>query len=584
MNFRLLCGAAALALGIAAAPVAAQTIYPIDRASILAGSKFDVKVEFPAMIINAVGMRVTLNGQDILQTGNGNPTFIQAEDGKLVSSLIVRDMSLSTPGSYTLQASDGTNTKSVTWEVYATPANPVAKNVILFIGDGMSVAHVTAARILSRQVVEGKYKSKLTIDSFPQMATIGTSGVDSVITDSANSAHAYTTGHKSTTNALGVYVSRAAVNTAHPRVETLAEIVKRKTSKSVGVVTNTEIEDATPASMTSHTRSRSDYDIIVEQQYNVRPDVILGGGAANFLPKSAPGSRRADDQDFIAKYRAAGYPVATTVGEMQAAAANAGNTKLLGLFHLSNMDGVLDRKFLKANTVKTYPQQPDLTEQVKAAIDVLSRNPNGFVLMVESGLIDKFSHPLDWERAVYDTIMLDNAVKVAVDYAGNRNDTLIMVMPDHTHGINIVGTVDDARAGDQMRDKIGVYQDAGYPNYPAPNAENYPEKVDVTKRLAVFFNNFPDYYETFRPKLDATFNPAVQDPVSKVYVANQKYKDVPGAMLRTGNLPRATGSTGVHTADDGIARGFGPGSDQLKGFVENTEIFRIMANALALGR
>ncbi len=584
MNWRLLCGAAALALGIAAAPATAQTIYPIDRASILAGSKFDVKVEFPAMIINAVGMRVTLNGQDILQTGNGNPTFIQAEDGKLVSSLIVRDVSIPTPGSYTLQASDGTNTKSVTWEVYGTPANPVAKNVILFIGDGMSVAHVTAARILSRQVVEGKYKSKLTIDTFPAMATIGTSGVDSVITDSANSAHAYTTGHKSTTNALGVYVSRAAVNTAHPRVETLAEIVKRKTAKSVGVVTNTEIEDATPASMTSHTRSRSDYDIIVEQQYNVRPDVILGGGAANFLPKSAPGSRRADDQDFIARYRAAGYPVATTLGEMKAAAANTANTRMLGLFHLSNMDGVLDRKFLKANTVGTYPQQPDLTDQVRAAIDVLSRNPNGFVLMVESGLIDKFSHPLDWERAVYDTIMLDNAVKVAVDYAGSRNDTLIMVMPDHTHGINIVGTVDDSRTGDQMRDKIGVYQDAGYPNYPAPNAENYPEKVDVTKRLAVFFNNFPDYYETFRPKLDATFNPAVQDPASKIYVANQKYKDVPGAMLRTGNLPRATGSTGVHTADDGIARGFGPGSDQLKGFVENTEIFRIMATALALGR
>ncbi|MHA4875520.1 hypothetical protein ACX0FC_19295, partial [Enterococcus faecium] len=76
--------------------------------------------------------------------------------------------------------------------------------------------------------------------------------------------------------------------------------------------------------------------------------MILGGGAANLLPKSAPGSRRADDQDFIAKYRAAGYPVATTVGEMQAAAANTATTKMLGLFHLSNMDGVLDRKFLKA--------------------------------------------------------------------------------------------------------------------------------------------------------------------------------------------------------------------------------------------
>ena len=87
------------------------------------------------------------------------------------------------------------------------------------------------------------------------------------------------------------------------------------------------------------------------------------------------------------------------------------------------MDGALDRKFLKGGTVKKFPDQPDLTEQVSAALDVLSRNPQGFFLMVESGLIDKYTHVLDMERAVYDTIMLDNAVKLARDWAARAATT-----------------------------------------------------------------------------------------------------------------------------------------------------------------
>ena len=83
----------------------------------------------------------------------------------------------------------------------------------------------------------------------------------------------------------------------------------------------------------------------------------------------------------------------------------------------------------------------------KAALEVLSRSPNGFVLMVESALIDKFTHPLDWERAIYDTIMLDESVRVAKQWAAKHPDTLIMVTPDHTHAISVVGTVDEIAPG-----------------------------------------------------------------------------------------------------------------------------------------
>jgi alkaline phosphatase len=217
----------------------------------------------------------------------------------------------------------------------------------------------------------------------------------------------------------------------------------------------------------------------------------------------------------------------------------------------------------------------------RAALAVLSRNPDGFVLMVEAGLIDKYNHPLDWERSVYDTIMLSNAVQVAKDWAAARDDTLIIVTPDHTHGVSIVGTVDDAKPGPEMRDKIGVYSDAGFPNYPPPNASGYPERVDVSRRLAVFYGNFPDYYETYGPKLDGPFVPSVRN--DKDYVANQKYKDAPGAVLRTGNLPRGA-DTGTHTMDDAVLTAMGPGSEDFHGFMENVEVFRVMVNALGLGR
>jgi alkaline phosphatase len=557
----------------------AVTIYPIHNATILAGSRFDFKIEFDG-VVKPDDIKVTINGANLPQWFGRSANFLDREKGANGSALVLRDVSLEKPGYYRVVAGDGKTTQVVTWEVYGGDGPRKAKNVILFIGDGLSVAHRTAARILSKGITEGKYHGKLAMDTMPYMALVGTSGVDSIITDSANSMSAYTTGHKSSVNALGVYADRTPDTLDDPKVETITSLVKRKLNMAVGVVTNTEVEDATPAAMVAHTRRRSDYDVIVEQFYESGVDVLMGGGSASFLPKSTPGSRRKDDVDYIAKFRQAGYTLATTDQEMRAAVANPAARKVLGLFHPSNMDTVLDRKFLRKGTVGKFPNQPDLVDMVQAAIEVLSRHPNGFVLMVESGLIDKQSHPLDWERAVMDTIMLDKAVEAAKDFAARGNDTLVLVTADHSHGLSIVGTVDDNAKGELMRDKVGVYEKAGYPNYPQPNGEGYPERLDVSKRLAIFFANFPDYYETFRPKLDGPFVPAVQSP-QKVYVANEEYKNAPGAMFRPGILPRDA-SQGVHTGEDVILTAVGPGSQYVHGFIENTDIFRIMAIALGL--
>ena len=154
------------------------------------------------------------------------------------------------------------------------------------------------------------------------------------------------------------------------------------------------------------------------------------------------------------------------------------------------MDGALDRHILHGTTVAKYPHQPDLVDMTRAAIEVLSRHPNGFVLMVEAALIDKYLHPLDWERSVYDTIMLDNAVRLAKELCGQEQRHTDPGDPDHTHGVSLVGTVDDDNPAPEMRDKVGVYDKAGYPNYPAADADGYPAKG---RRLAASRDVFADF-------------------------------------------------------------------------------------------
>lgn len=560
----------------------AQTIYPIDRAEILAGAKFDLKVEFAGEVA-ANTASLTINGADAASVFGKAPELIAQEAGQPRSALLLRDVTLSKPGRYTVEAGDGAVRRSVSWTVYDTGPRR-AKNVILFIGDGLSPAHRVAARLLSKGIQEGRAGGKLAIDDMPQMALVSTAGSDSIITDSANAASAYATGHKAAVNAMGVYADRTPDPLDDPKVETLASVAKRRLGLSIGIVTNTEVEDATPAAVIAHTRRRAAYDDIVAQFYAAQPDVLMGGGAAYFLPKSANGKRK-DDIDYLAKFRDAGYAVATSATELETAS-KAGPRKLLGLFAPGNMDGVLDRRFLKGGGVTKNPDQPDLTQQVAVALDVLSKNDAGFFLMVESGLIDKYAHALDMERAVYDTIMLDNAVRQTRDWAKARgDDTLILVVADHNHPNALVGTVrDDFAEGDDvpLRERIGVYERAGFPNYPAPDASGYPDRVDVSRRIAIFSASLPDHYETLRPKLDGPNQPTEAGDKPGTFKANDKYKGVPGAVLRIGNLP-AMMNASVHSGEDVILTAAGPGSDRVRGSLENTDVFRVMADALGLG-
>ena len=566
-----------LAIGLSPCALG-QTIYPLNRAEILAGSRFDFKVEFPGSPAREA-VSVTINGEDAVKVLGGQLDYIDKEDGQDYAAYSLRGVELKKAGAYNVVAKAGEKSGSVAWEVFDTPKGAVAKNVILFVGDGLSVAHRTAARMMAKGIVEGRYGGELAIDDMPHMALVSTSGSDAVVTDSANSMSAYSTGHKSCVNALGIYCSRAKGNLNHPKVETLGEIAKRKGGLSVGVVTNTEIEDATPAGVVSHTRRRADYNDIVKMFFDAKPDVILGGGSPNFLPKSTPGSKRADEDNYIEKFKAEGYAFASTATEMKAAAKD-GKTKLLGLFNTSNIDGAYDLKVHKGSTAR-FPDQPDLVDQTKIAIEMLSKNDKGFVLMVESGRIDKYAHSLDWERSVYDTILLDNAVKAAKEFAQKRNDTLVIVVPDHAHMVGIIGTYDDDLPGVTPREKLGVYEKSKFPQY-QPDKDGYPESVDLKQRLAFTFGSYPDHCFDARPHLNGEFVPAVAGPEKGSYVANETACTNTSARV-VGNLP-VDANSGVHAADDVILTAMGPGSEAFHGRIDNTRVFRVMTTALGLAK
>jgi alkaline phosphatase len=561
----------------------AATVYPLDRATILVGSPFDFKVEFDA-VVKPEDVKVTVNGQDYEAVFGKKAEFVAeekgAEDKVLGSALILRGLTIGVAGAYKVEVSAGSEAKSVAWDVYETVAEPKAKNIIFMIADGLSVAHRTGARIMSKGMTEGKADGRLAMDDIPPVAFIGTSSTHSIATDSANTASAYMTGHKSRVNALGVYADRTPESLDDPKVETIAEALRRTTKKAVGIVTTAEVEDATPAALVAHTRKRADKAEIVGMMLDVTPDVLLGGGSAYFLGKDVPGSKRKDDKDYIAEFKNAGYALAIDKTEL-AAAAGSNQEKLLGLFHTGNMDVTLDREFLKKGTVDKFPNQPGLVDMTKAALDKLSKNPEGFFLMVEAASVDKMSHPLDWDRALVETIEFDKAVAVAREFADKNPDTLIVVTGDHTHGVAIIGTVDDEKPGTEMREKVGTYDNAGFPNYEDKDGDGYPDRVDVSRRLFLAANNGPDHYETFRPKLDGPFVPAVQNE-AKEYIANEAYKDVPGAVFATGNIPKDE-DTGVHAVDDIVLQAAGPGAEGFRGYMEQSDVYRVLADTFALG-
>lgn len=544
-------------------------VLPIDNAKFLQGQKFDFAVEIKN---GSADMNVQINGKDAAAFFGKDAT--RSMEGT-TAVYRIDDVSFAKSGDISIEVKDGANERTAKYVVTNEKAKKRAKNVILFVGDGMSLQAREVARILSKGISEGKYNDLLNMEKLDNMALITTSGYDSLVTDSANSASAYATGHKSVVNAMGVYENCTKDPFDDPKVENIIELAKRTRGMATGIVSTANITDATPAAMLAHTRRRAEQNYIAADMLTDkhRPDVILGGGSRHFLPLGTPGSKRKDNMNVIQRFEDLGYAFSGNRTELMNIPASA--DKLLGLYQLNNMDVYIDREVTKnPKVLKGFTDQPGLVEMTEKAIDTLSKNPNGFFLMVEGACIDKQLHVLDWQRAAYDNIELDKAVGVAQAFAAKNNDTLIIVVADHAHGASITGTYHEMD-GKTGREAVRTYADAKWPTFEDADGDGYPDNPDPSVTLAVQFANHPDYNENYRFKPTPTV-PAVMGKDGKA-IANPQ---IAGELLR-GNIP-ARADQEVHSADDIVLNAGGPGSEYFKGVMDNTEVFFGMVRALGL--
>ncbi len=346
---------------------------------------------------------------------------------------------------------------SISW---TTQAETRPRNVILMIGDGMGLAQVTMAR-LSKGT-----STALRMDAMKVAALVFTHSANSLITDSAAAGTALASGFKANNGMISVLPDGKVV-------ETFLEAAQKR-RKSVGLVTTTTITHATPASFGAHVSSRAGEADIAPQYLEKKIDVLLGGGRAFFLPKSAGGSKREDSRDLLQEARAAGYAVVDTREGMTAVRQG----KLLGLFQMSYLT--------------TEAPEPSLAEMTGKALELLSPDKDGFFLMVEGGQIDSRCHAQDAAGAIKQTLDFDVAIGKALEFARKDGRTLVIVTADHeTGGLTLIAP--EAGSKEKIRPNWGTKDHSGI-NVPlladGPGAVQFQgvmDNTEIPRKLAVLW-------------------------------------------------------------------------------------------------
>jgi alkaline phosphatase len=340
------------------------------------------------------------------------------------------------------------------------PVTGTARNVILFLGDGMGITTVTAARILAGQLQGGSGEEHLLeFERFPNVALIKTYTTNQQVPDSAGTMSAIMTGVKTLDGVLSVDQDIVRGDCAsirgHERTTLLEQF--EDSGHATGIISTARITHATPAATYAHLPDRdweSDADLpaaaahagckdiarqLVEFEHGDGIDVVLGGGRAEFLPESTPdpeypadhGVRR-DSRDLIREWQQR-HPEGKYLwnGADFAALDMQHVTRVMGLFQPSHMQFSADR----SRDPGTEPALADLTA---AAIRILARNPKGFFLMVEGGRIDHALHATNAWRALTDAAVFSDAVAKAMELT-RPEDTLIIVTADHSHVLTMTG-------------------------------------------------------------------------------------------------------------------------------------------------
>jgi alkaline phosphatase len=466
-----------------------------------------------------------------------------------------------------------------------------AKNVILFIGDGMGISTVAASRIFEGQSQPGNRggeEHSLSFEKFPHVALSKTYQVNQQTSDSAPTMSSMMTGVKTNDGELsvGANVKRGELSGKvidDNKTMTLLEQAEER-GMSTGIISTARITHATPAACYAHISNRDweadsklpagssvndiAYQLVNFHKTNLKSDgleVALGGGRSYFMPDTM-----ADPEDTTKKgLRKDGDLTAQWTSQYKNAdfvfdrsgwdkIDPAKTDHLLGLFESSN------HMEYEADRLKDTGGEPSLTEMTEKAIQILKKNPKGYFLMVEAGRIDHAHHSGNAYRALTDTVELSNAVQKAVDMTDSAaNDTLIVVSADHSHTFTIAGY---PQRGNPI---LGLVTSPG---------KATPDLAADGKPYATLSYANGGGYRTARPTLTASSSILPVTPAAGQADVNILDTMNPN-FIQEATVPTGFGSE-THAAEDVAIYAKGPRAYLFQGTQEQSYIYQVMAKAL----
>lgn len=426
-----------------------------------------------------------------------------------------------------------------------------SKNLIVLIGDGMGPPQVTLSRLYAQKYedMETLYMDDYLVGTNSTYADKSFDGEASgVITDSAASGTAFATGNKTYNGAISVTNEQLA-----KPVASILEAAKQE-GKGTGLVSTARLTHATPAVYASHVRSRDNEDAIASQYLDEEVDVLIGGGEYHFVGKENEANfgsaKREDGKNLVKEFEEKGYTIANDKATLEKAEGD----KLLALLSDSHVPYELDRE----------ESVPRLKEQLEKSLEILDKNDEGFVLMVEAGRIDHGGHANDIHSVVRELLEFDEAFETAVTYAKESGDTSVIATADHETGGLTIGRDDVAE----------VYFDA-FKNVTA-SSEVVGEKLEeatseqdmkaVMKQYAGIDDLSPEELAQLKAADGGESSPSGGD-VFNIIIAERS------------NI----GWTGYgHSGVDVGVYGYGPAADLLAGFNDNTDFAKAGATTLGL--
>lgn len=424
-----------------------------------------------------------------------------------------------------------------------------ARNVIFMVSDGMSSGTLTMADVMLRRRDNRpsnwirNYEEARLRRSLMDMAS-----ANRIVTDSSAASSSWGCGHRINNGAVNIGVNGERHTPVLP--------IFRDAGKSTGLVTTAEITHATPAGFAANVESRSEGEEIASQYLEREVDLLLGGGNRHF-----DASMRSDGRDLYAEFESQGYHVARHKDDLQVQAARDG--KLVGTFSNGHLPYTLDH----VNTPELEQSVPTLAELTELAIGNLSQNQNGFILQVEGGRIDHAAHSNDIGGLIFDQIAFDDAIGVVLDFAMNRDDTLVIITTDHGNANPGFNSSPD-RNFDQIADFTHTNDWIRRELNENSSISQIRERIEAATGLEVSRDEAQAYLDSVRGTYTTIYN-RMTSPSA-----------VMGQILANHTDTNFIG--GSHTADYVELASYGPGSEALGGFVRNTDLFTLMLQAAGI--